>query len=285
MCIFVEQNKINDMELEKINYKRSLEEAGFRYLGNYEHSAKMLKSKKNGTITYCIYLAPANMSGYEVCPCSQFCRKFCLNGSGVNRVEIQAVGFEESRINKTRIKKTKLFFENKELFMKIMIHEIIKTRRYAEKHGMEFSVRLNGTSDISPEDFVYKGENILNIFPDVQFYDYTKVYSRIDLLKKYPNYDLTYSYNGHNWGACKKFLEMGGKVAVVFNNKEMLPMAFDNYPVIDANGYDMRYLDPPRTIMGLHYHRTAANYENGVYVEPNEDFVVKDDNNLVQWYE
>jgi hypothetical protein len=65
----------------------------------------------------------------------------------------------------------------------------------------------------------------------------------------------------------------------------MLPMAFDNYPVIDANGYDMRYLDPPRTIMGLHYHRTAANYVNGVYVEPDEDFVVKDDNNLVQWYE
>ena len=103
MCIFVGQNKINDMELDKINCKRSLEEAGFRYLGNYEHSAKMLKSKKNGTITYCIYLAPANMSGYEVCPCSQFCRKFCLNGSGVNRVEIQAVGFEESRINKVRI--------------------------------------------------------------------------------------------------------------------------------------------------------------------------------------
>jgi hypothetical protein len=100
MCIFVAYLKSNEMELERINYKRSLEEAGFSYLGNYEQSAKMKKSKKNGTITYCIYLAPANMSGYEVCPCSQFCRKFCLNGSGVNRLEIQHNGFEETELTK-----------------------------------------------------------------------------------------------------------------------------------------------------------------------------------------
>ena len=272
------------MELEKINYSKCLKEAGISYLGNYDQSAKMMKSKRNGTITYCVYLAPANMSGYEVCPCSQFCRKFCLNGSGVNRVEINAVGAEESRINKVRIKKTRLFFENKELFMRIMIHEIIKTRRYAEKHNMEFSVRLNGTSDISPEDFIIGGLNILDLFPDVQFYDYTKVYARVHLLEKYKNYDLTYSYNGHNWGACKKFLERGGKVAVVFYNREMMPLGFGGYPVINANNYDMRYLDPASTIMGLTYHRTGANYVNHKYIEPDEDFIVKDDNDMIDWF-
>jgi hypothetical protein len=148
-----------------------------------------------------------------------------------------------------------------------------------------FAVRLNGTSDISPEDFVYEGKNILEIFPNIQFYDYTKVYSRISLIEKYPNYDLTYSYNGHNWGCCEQFLRRGGKVAVVFENQEMLPMAFKGYPVWDANGYDMRYMDPQGYIMGLHFHKTGANYDsNGNYIRPNEDFVIRDENPDAEWF-
>ena len=58
---------------------------------------------------------------------------------------------------------------------------------------MNFSVRLNGTSDLSPEQFHLEGVNILEIFPEVQFYDYTKVYKRIELTKKYTNYDITFS--------------------------------------------------------------------------------------------
>lgn len=270
---------------KKLNYTKTLKELGIAYLGNHSQSMKMRLSKENGTITYCLYLAPANMSGYEVCPCSQFCRKFCLNGSGHNKADILVRGEEESKINKGRIKRTRLFFENKDLFMQLLIHEIGKTRRYAEKHGMGFSVRLNGTSDLSPEDFVYEGKNILEIFPDVQFYDYTKVPARFDLIKKYKNYDLTFSYNDHNVNTCKRFLEQGGKVAVVFANQEMLPLSFMGYPVWDANIYDMRYLDPAGHIMGLHYHKTAANYDkDGNYVEPEDGFVVGDNNPLVEWY-
>ena len=258
---------------------------GISYLGSYSQSTKMRLSEANGTITYCLYLAPANMSGYEVCPVSKFCRKFCLNGSGHNKADILLRG-EESRINISRIKRTRLFFENKPLFMQLLIHEIKRTREYAMRRGMSFSVRLNGTSDLSPEDFVYGGKNILEIFPDVIFYDYTKVPSRLSLLGKYINYDLTFSYNGHNINICKQFLQRGGKVAVVFANQKMLPMKFMGFPVWDANKYDMRYLDPHGHIMGLHYHTTAANYDsNGNYIEPNDDFVVSDDNPLVEWYD
>ena len=271
---------------KNFSYTRALRELGIAYLGNHSQSMKMRLSKENGTITYCLYLAPANMSGYEVCPCSQFCRKFCLNGSGHNKSDILARGVEGSRINNARIKRTRLFFENKELFMQLLIHEIKRTRKYAEEHGFDFSVRLNGTSDLSPEDFVYEGKNILQIFSDVQFYDYTKVPARFDLIKKYPNYDLTFSYNGHNVNTCKRFLTQGGKVAVVFSNEEnMLPLTFMGYPVWDANTYDMRYLDPAGHIMGLHYHKTAANYDkDGNYIAPEDGFVVADTNPLVGWY-
>ena len=273
------------MEKININYTKTIRDLGIGYLGNYSQSAKMAHSFEHGTVVYCLYLAPADMSGYNVCPCNKFCRKFCLNGSGRNKADILINGAELSRINRSRVKKTKLFFENKDLFMRLVIAEIIRTQNYAKKHNMGFAVRLNGTSDISPEDFVFEGKNILQLFPEVQFYDYTKVYSRIKLLEKYNNYDLTYSYNGYNWGACKKFLNMGGKVAVVFENQEMLPMAFAGYPVINGNDYDMRYLDPRQTIIGLKYHRVAANYDRrGNYIPPTDTFVVKDDNELVEWF-
>lgn len=273
------------MVKNNFNYTKTIRDLGIAYLGACTQSAKMNYSYNAGVLTYCLYLAPANMSGYEVCPCSEFCRKFCLNGSGRNKADIILNGVEESRINRARIKRTRLFFENKDLFMKLMIAEIRRAKNYAIKNNLGFAVRLNGTSDISPEDFVFEGKNILQIFPEIQFYDYTKVYSRISLLDKYPNYDLTYSYNGHNWGCCENFLRRGGKVAVVFENQEMLPMKFKGYPVWNANGYDMRYMDPNSHIMGLHFHRTAANYDaNGNYMRPNDDFVIRDENLDVEWF-
>lgn len=248
---------------------------GVSYLGGTKQSAKMQYSYNNGTETYCLYLAPADMSGRNVCPNNIHCKALCLNGSGRNKVDIFSHGVEHSKINMARIKKTNCFFDNHELFMKTLISEIKKAQKHAFDNGLEFAVRLNGTSDLSPEQFIYEGKNILEIFPNVQFYDYTKVPSRFNLMNKYPNYDLTFSFNGYNWETCKRFLEMGGKVAVVFEKE--LPKTFHGYNVIDANGYDMRFLDPVQTIMGLHYHPTANDYVNGKYVRPNSRFIVLHD--------
>ena len=246
---------------------------GVSYLGGTKHSAKMRYSYNNGTETYCLYLAPADMSGHNVCPNSKYCKALCLNNAGHNKADILSRGMEKSKINISRIKKTHCFFDNRELFMQTLIAEIEKARLHAIKNNLEFAVRLNGTSDLSLEQFVYNGKNILEIFQDVQFYDYTKVPSRINLINKYPNYDLTLSYNGYNWNACENFLRMGGKVAVVFENE--LPKTFHGFNVIDANGYDMRFLDPASTIMGLHYHPTANDYVNGKFVKPNSKFIVE----------
>lgn len=276
-------------------YGRTLKNYGISYLGSVAQSMKMRLSYENGTMTYCLYLAPADMSGYNVCPNSQYCREFCLNGSGHNKAaqleQIDKGGDTlNSFVNRSRIKKTKMFYENRSTFMNLLIHELAKYRNRANRLGMEFSVRLNGTSDLSPVLFKdpETGKNLLELFPDVQFYDYTKVYNRIKLMQQYPNYDLTLSYNGYNWDECEKFLNAGGKVAVVFFD-EKLPKSYHGFPIVDGNTYDMRYLDPAKHIVGLHYHKTANDY----YVDPNDGirkfrvpdtpFVVKVNDPNIDW--
>jgi hypothetical protein len=279
----------------KFNYSQSLRDLGVSYLGAVAQSAKIRLSKKNGTLTYCLYLAPATMAGrtdrglpINVCPNSKYCASFCLNGSGQNKCDELSRGISGSKINISRIKKTRLFYNDRPTFMRMLIHEIRTKRAFAEKNGMPFSVRLNGTSDLSPELFKDPdtGKNILELFTDVQMYDYTKCKTRIKLMKKYSNYDLTFSYNGHNWNECEEFLNQGGKVAVVFYG-EKLPKFFNGWKVIDANNYDMRYLDEPQTICGLHYHKVASDYKviNGkrVFVEPQSEFIVKENDTRCVW--
>jgi hypothetical protein len=284
-------------------YGRTLDNLGISYLGSVAQSAKMLLSYKNGTMTYCLYLAPANMAGrtkrggrINVCPNSKYCREFCLNGSGHNKAaQLEQIDkgnkVTESSVNRSRIKKTRLFYNDRDTFMHLLIHELKRYQKSAIDKEMAFSVRLNGTSDLSP--ILFKdpetGLNILELFPNVQFYDYTKVASRAKLMQQYSNYDLTLSYNGYNWNECEKFLKAGGKVAVVFYD-EKLPKYFAGYKVVDGNLYDMRYLDPKGCVVGLHYHKTAADY----YVDPKDNirkfrvpdtpFVVKVNDPRIEWY-
>lgn len=256
-------------------YKNVLSTIGVSYLGATRQSAKMRYSYNAKVETYCLYLAPFNMSGYNVCPKGQNCSPFCLNGAGRNKGDIMAHGVDNSKINTSRIKKTNFFYDDRETFMRVMMYEIDLAIQHAKRNGLGFAIRLNGTSDLSPLSFKIDGKNILELYPDVQFYDYTKVYNRIDLQTKYPNYDVTFSFDGYNWNECEEYLEKGGRVAVVFEGD--LPIAYKGYNVFDANNYDMRYLDPQGQIAGLHYHRTANDYKNGKYVRPNTPFIIKED--------
>lgn len=271
-----------------MSYAEMLRKANITYLGNVAQSMKMRLSYENGTMTYCLYLAPYNMSGYVVCPNAEYCKDFCLNASGRNKIGELTSGIGISVIDNARIRKTRLFYEDRETFMHMLVYEIAKWRARAKKLGMGFSVRLNGTSDLSPILFKCdNGENVLEMFDDVQFYDYTKVPSRYNLLERYPNYDLTFSYNGHNAEECERFINNGGKVAVVFYGKKM-PRFFCGYEVVDGNLYDMRYLDPNGTVIGLHYHVTSKDYvmnEFGrrMFKEPNTPFVVMPNDPRCEW--
>jgi hypothetical protein len=90
---------------------------------------------------YTLYLAPAKSSGYEVCPMrTEFCTKLCLNESGRNKMDTK-----KNTINNSRIKKTKMFFEDREFFVRWMIEEIKRSKLKSELLGYSFSVRLNNT--------------------------------------------------------------------------------------------------------------------------------------------
>jgi hypothetical protein len=237
---------------------------GLSYLATISKTVKHKKSIKYGELTYSLYLAPGKTSGYEVCPGrTPECSALCLNESGMNTMTQNIKG---DVINRSRITKTRLFFEDPELFMGWLISEINSGITKAKKLGYFFSVRLNNTSDISPEDFVYNGMNILEIFPNIQFYDYTKVAERVALLNVYKNYDLTYSYTGYNWDICKGMLNSGIRVAVVFKK---IPTTFMGYDVIDGDAYDMRFHDNWPTIIGLKFKKVRNK------LNPNFKFVVQ----------
>jgi len=127
----------------------------------------------------------------------------------------------------------------------------------AEKIGMTPVVRLNGTSDIRWELFpVHRnGEtfhNIFEAFPDIQFYDYTKLPNRVRIPS---NYHLTFSLNESNSSDAKKMLDSGMNVAVVFRGKaSKFPAKFWGKPVVNGDDSDLRFLSIGTTgavIVGL----------------------------------
>ena len=252
------------MKFENATQAKKL--TGLSYLGSVNSSSKMAKGLKYNESTYIIYLAPAKSSGYEVCPMrTDESTTACLNESGRNKIDIH-----KNQINQARIKKTKLFFEDREFFMGWLIYEIGKEKEKAERSGLRFSVRLNGTSDLDPTTFKLDNKNILEWFPDVSFYDYTKVSKRFRLLEKYSNYDLTYSFSGYNMMDCINLLKDGkGRVAMVFEGKQ-LPTKWSGYDVIDGDAYDMRYLDEQNVIVGLKFKkvRNKIDTANNKFIIP-----------------
>jgi hypothetical protein len=222
------------------NMTDARKQTGLSYIGAVNNSTKHEKAFKFDELVYTIYFAPAKMSGYEVCPMrSDECTLLCLNESGRNKMDTKV-----NTINNSRIKKTKLFFEEREFLVRWIIDEIKSAKAKAENLGYSFSVRLNNTSDITPESFYIDDNgtkrNLLEIFPDVQFYDYTKVSKRLELVKKYKNYDITFSYSGTNMTECLSMLSNNVRVAMVFNK---VPENYMNFKVVDGDKYDMRYRD------------------------------------------
>lgn len=237
------------MDFKSIAQAKKL--TGLSYIGMVNNSTKHEKAFKYNEMVYTIYLAPAKSSGYEVCPGrTAECTLLCLNESGRNKMNT-----EREVIRNSRIKKTRLFHEEHQFFVKWVFEEIKLARKKAEKLNYRFSVRLNNTSDISPEDFYILNENgtrvnILEYFNDVKFYDYTKVPERLELTKKYSNYDLTFSFSGTNKFDCLQMLKNDVRVSVVF---KVVPETFWGYPVVNGDNYDMRYLDPKQSIIGLKF--------------------------------
>lgn len=209
------------------------------------NNVKTIKGEKRGYITYILYLSPerANSRGINICPhASKGCAESCLVGSGFGGIY---TGVMRGRVNKTEYYLSdRLGF----LFhLKREIENAVKRHKGKEK----LCIRLNGTSDILFERInVFEGgKNIFEVFPRVQFYDYTKNPLRFNkVLPK--NYHLTFSRSETNENESLKLLERGFNVAMVFNQ---LPKEYKGYKVINGDESDLRFLDKRGVIVGLRY--------------------------------
>jgi hypothetical protein len=208
---------------------------------------KLLKGQKKGYLSSVLHFAPADLSGKEVCPKrTAGCTAACLNTAG--RGGIFKKGESTNVIQQARIRRTKFFFENRREFLNQLTVDIIKAKTMAEKKGLIPVFRLNGTSDLSWEKYeVANGKNIFQMFPEVQFYDYTKVLGR--KTSHIPNYHLTFSNADGNINDVLAAKQAGLNVAVVF--RKNLPETYLGRKVINGDETDLRFLDDKNVIVGL----------------------------------
>ena len=206
---------------------------------------KVMKGMSQGYMTYILHLAPANLSGYETCPKrTAGCTAACLNTAG--RGGMFKPGGTNT-IQEARKRKTRMFFEQREVFIETLKNDIRKAIKQSEKKGLIPVFRLNGTSDIPFEKY-----GIFEEFPEVQFYDYTKILGR--KVKNIPNYHLTFSAADGNDADVEKAIAQGMNVATVFGLKKTQPMpeTFNGRPVFNGDDSDLRFLDPKGVIVGLY---------------------------------
>jgi hypothetical protein len=121
--------------------------------------------------------------------------------------------------------------------------------------------RLNGTSDIRWETIPVGGyATIMEMFPTVQFYDYSKLPNR----KNIPaNYHLTFSRSESNDTHVVTAMENGMNVAVVFDK---MPETYAGRTVIDGTETDLRFLDGKSVIVGLEAKGQAKKDTSGFVV-------------------
>ena len=203
---------------------------------------KVAKNDKLGYASVVLHLAPARMSGYQVCQHrSPGCEAACLHFAGA---QLYMAAKE-----KARIRKTKLFFEDRLNFMNLLVRDIEAYLRKVDRMGdKKPAIRLNATSDIPWERVrVGKHENLMSMFSDVLFYDYTAIPNR----QVPDNYHLTFSLKANNEEASRAALAQRLNLAVVFFDQE-LPETFWDLPVINGDETDFRPADPTPCIVGLY---------------------------------
>lgn len=224
-------------------------------------NVKISKGLQRGYATAGIHFSPAKRSGYEVCRGrSPGCTDACLNttGHGV---------FNSTQ--ESRVRKTLFFFEQRDKFLDQLWNEIRLFVNRSRRKDTIPCFRPNLTSDLPWESIKRNNETLMEAFPDVMFYDYTKIPVRMKrfLSGQFPkNYHLTFSRSENNQAAVENILKIGGNVAVVFRNK--LPVSYLGHPVVSGDTDDLRFLDPARCVVGLVDKGKAKHDASGFVLSP-----------------
>lgn len=235
-----------------------------------QNDAKTVKGEAFGYVTAVMYLAPYTLSGINVCPFAKQakCHGPCLNTAGHGVF---------NTVQQGRLKRTNLFHNDRSVFLHKLLVEIDRFVSKAEKLNLKPAVRLNGTSDIdwTAKRQLLDGASIFQMFPEVQFYDYTKVTKRL-YEPKVDNYHVTLSYSGASKAFSDKVWQTHAdtdcNVAVVVRDDSVKAEWTDNpiHRTVDGDQHDLRFLDPrtpPGTIVLLKAKGRARSDLSGFVVD------------------
>lgn len=208
------------------------------------NNAKTVKGDGSEYMTAIKYMKPFKTvfkgKVHNICAMAETakCHEGCLVSAGRGQM---------SSVQRGRERKTLWYLSDRVGFMDALVNDITTFRRRQIKSGVQPCVRLNGTSDI-----MYEKSGIMDQFPDVQFYDYTKIVKRA-YGELPPNYHLTLSYSEADEEYAEQVLmavaDTGVNAAVVFRDR--LPDTFKGFRVIDGDKDDLRFLDPKGVVVGL----------------------------------
>jgi hypothetical protein len=214
------------------------------------NNAKTIKGEKQNYKTYILYMSPAYQNDKNINLCSHAtkgCIESCLFKSGFGGIY--------SSVQKARIAKSNYFLNDRTNFLLQLKKEITAAIKN-QKDGEKLAFRLNGTTDINWEKFkIEDNKNIFELFPEVQFYDYTKNYVRLEKRILPKNYHITFSRSETNEAKAIEMLNLGYNIAAVFDK---LPANYKGYKVINGDENDLRFLDEPGTIVGLKYKKLTG---------------------------
>ena len=223
------------------------------------NSAKIIKGDSEEYVTAIMYLKPYKTvfkgKVHNLCAMADKakCHEGCLNTAGRGQMGV---------VQRGRERKTQLYFSDRIGFMDALINDLTVFSRRQRKKNIQPCVRLDGTSDTG------MGAKVAPLFPEIQFYDYTKVIKRA-YQDRPSNYHITLSYSEADPDYAEQVLtavrETGTNAAVVFRDK--LPKTFKGLPVIDGDKDDLRFLDPQGVIVGLKAKGKAKNDRSGFVID------------------
>lgn len=221
-------------------------------------NAKTVKGNKKGFATAILYLTPADGAGVNLCALAALalCKAPCLNTAGRGAM---------SSVQMSRLRKTLFWLQFQSEAIAMIKRDIARFEAICNKRGYTLLVRLNGTSDIRFENY-----GIIQSFPHITFYDYTKLPNRKNIPS---NYDLTFSYSGA--ASFRQYVETakanGNRIAVVFRNRAIVEnmlvtkAKFEGLPVVDGDDTDIRHLDPQGVVVAL-YAKGKAKHDTSGFV-------------------
>ena len=205
-------------------------------------SAKAEKSAKVGVLNRVLFLT----SGVYCSHATPGCLKACLGHTSGRMGQQKATD--------SRDRRSALYWCDIDEFMTTLRRDLKRLVGQAEKRDMVPAVRLNGTSDLAWEK---THREMFDEFPEVNFFDYTKIGKRMHEFLDgqtstgpWPsNYHLTLSVSERNEQDARQVLHAGGGVAVVFWPK--LPATWRGVDVINGEEHDARFRDPTPCVVGL----------------------------------